>query len=268
MAVESPVRAVVRAADILLAVGKVGPAPLAAICEHAGVSKATGHRLLRSFAHKQLVVQDPETGLYALGPGALIIADGMTRGSDGVGLISRSVLERLRDQTGETVALHTRIGTYRVCVAEVASLEPLRYIAGVGASIPVHSGSAGKVLLAFMPEDERRTLLQRLTLEPVTERTITDEGILEAELNVVSRRGYAISIGERIMGAAGMSVPIFDGSKRAFAALSVLGPEGRLTLPRIEEFVPLAQRAARDISDQVNLSAPRVVEGLDADQAS
>lgn len=256
MAGEHPVAAVIRAMDVLLAVGSKGPAALAVICDDANVSKATGHRLLRTLSHRQLVIQDPDTGHYALGPGALVLADALTRGSDGIGLISKSILERLRDATNETVALHTRIGTYRVCVAEMPSLQPLRYTAGIGVSIPVHSGSAGKVLLAFLPPDEQRALLKRLKFKPVTERTIIDEGILEAELNVVAKRGYALSVGERILGAAGVSVPVCDASDRVCAALSLLGPENRLTMSAIEKFLPLLNQAAADMSEQLNAFVP------------
>lgn len=256
MAEESPVRAVMRAMEILLAVASRGPATLADICSTADVSKATGHRLLRTLSHRELVIQDLESGFYALGPGALVIADALTRGACGLGLVASHILEDLRDLSGETVALHTRIDAHRVCVAEKPSLQDLRYTAGVGHSVPVHSGSAGKVLLAFLPEDERRELVQRLSLSPVTERTITDRGILEAELNVVARRGHAISVGERLLGASGLSVPIFGADDRVLASLSLIGPDNRLTRQRMDDLLPDVKKAAVKIHDQLAVLSP------------
>src|SRR5207244_3543536 len=87
----------------------------------------------------------------------------------------------------------------------------------------------GKLLLAFLVDDERRQLLDQLRLVPLTDRTITDRRRLETELDEIEHRGYATSRGERAAGVASLSAPIFAGDGRILAALSVIGPDTRLT---------------------------------------
>ena len=66
---------------------------------------------------------------------------------------------------------------------------------------------------------------------------------LRPELDAVRARGYATAIGELEPGLAAMAAPVRDGSGDVLAALSISGPEGRLTRERIAELAPsLLQR--------------------------
>ena len=74
---------------------------------------------------------------------------------------------------------------------------------------------------------------------------VTDKKILMKELKKVREQGYAISYGERIIGALGIAVPI-----RGYlfpVALSILGPEQRLK-PKVKELLKEARESARRIS--------------------
>lgn len=109
----------------------------------------------------------------------------------------------------------------------------------------------GKLLLAYMDDDERRQLLDQLPLTKVTESTITDRTSLEAELEAVRRRGHAVSRGERAPGVAAMSAPIFGGDGRILAALSAIGPDTRLTDAAMARIRPALLGAAQEITQQV-----------------
>ena len=96
-----------------------------------------------------------------------------------------------------------------------------------GGSAPLTVGSAGKVLLAFLPPSEQRDVLDRLSLDPGSAKTIPDEKALKIELANVRRQGWAQSFGDRVLGAGAFSAPVFAGKGRPLAALSVLGPAER-----------------------------------------
>lgn len=224
----SPVRAVSRAMDLLLAL-EAGPRSLAQIADATGLTKPTAHRLLATLFRSQLVIQNPYSSDYMLGPGCLGIANAVLRGLGGLGLIARDILDRLAEVSQETVALYVPAGTQRVCMAQVPSPQPVRYMATVGAARPLYTGAMGKILLAFADEKDREELFSRLTLLPVTPATVVDRDELDMQLAEARRRGYAVSRGEQADGVAAISAPVFAANGHIMAAVSILGPSIRMS---------------------------------------
>jgi DNA-binding IclR family transcriptional regulator len=260
------VRSVVRAIDILLAL-QHGNVSLGRIAQRTGLSKPTAHRLLASLSHGQLVIQDPVTSEYMLGPGCLGIADAVMSGLGGLGPIARPTLEALSIDSGESSALHVRAGLQRICVEQFPSPQPVRYTARVGGSNPLHTGSMGKLLLAFSDPDDLSGILDRLPLSASTENTITDRRVLEAELNRIREVGYAVSRGEQAVGVAAMSAPVLRPDGVILAAMSILGPNNRLTDATLEKLRPLLIDAAREITERVSAdtSVAGAAGAVDAD---
>lgn len=248
-------RLIERSIDILLALTE-GPKDLSSVCRQAGLSKATVHRILAGLAYQGLVCQDPATSKYFLGPGAVRLASSATAGFDPLRIIARPVLEDLREQTHETVILHVRMGTLRVNIEELISNQELRYSGGVGSFAPVHVGSAGKVLLAWLDPDLARKILD-YDLEQITPTTITDAAALEDELQKVRSDGYAVSLGERIVGLAAVSVPIFSrpGSTDVVASISLIGPEARMPDEKRRELAAVAAGASAGLSARLGAIA-------------
>jgi len=241
------VQSVTRAVGLLLALER-GPRSLAGLVEATGLSKATAHRLLASLSFGQLVIQDPITAEYLLGPGCFGIGDAVLRGFGGLDVIANPVLERLLEETGETVALHVRIGLLRICVGQLPSPQPVRYVARVGAAQPLYVGGAGKVILAFSQEDVRKEILDRIELKPVTDSTIIDRTILDREINQIRNDGYATSHGENVVGGMSVSVPVLGEDGGIVAALSVIGPDARLSESNIDALISSLLRAADEIA--------------------
>lgn len=244
--VRGRVQSVERCIDILTLLAS-GPENLTGIARSTRLSKGTAFRLLSTLSYRQLVVKQPEGSLYMLGPGCLRLVHGVVRGFGWITAIAKPELAKLWQATGETITVHVRWGSERVCVEELPSAHPIRYTASVGASTPIYVGSAGKVLLAGLPEDELEAVLSSLTLSPLTERTITDRESLRRELVRVKRLGYAESEGERVAGAAAISVPVVA-PQEMLVAISILGPTSRLTSQRRREYLPLLQSAASNIA--------------------
>jgi len=252
MSDESPVRSVARAVDLLMLVTD-GPQSLGQISLRSGLSKTTVHRLLSALGHRSFVMQDSLTGDYTLGPGAIALADAITRGTGLVGAMARPWTQELSTATQETATVHVRVGSQRFCVDEVPSPQPLRFTSGIGVAEPIHTGSAGKVLLAFATDSIRQSILQRLKLVPLTKNTIVDRDALERELDGIRHAGYATSRGERIDGAAGLSVPVLDADGSIIAALSILGPADRLPDERLLSFLPLLLKCSENLAERMRI---------------
>ncbi len=244
------VQSIERAIDILSVLAS-GPKPLKDVALGSGLSKGTAFRLLASLGYRNLVIKDPIENVYSLGPGFLRLVDGANQGLSTIASIARPSLEKLRDLTRETVALHVRVGTERICIGELVSPEPIRYSASVGTPTPAHVGAAGRVLLAFMNDAALERLLPLLDMRPITEHTVTSVETLRRDLLMVRRQGYATSVSERTPGASAITVPIL-GSDGVVVALSVLGPTARLPRRRLLKLLDHARAAASEISPALN----------------
>jgi IclR family transcriptional regulator, KDG regulon repressor len=238
---------------------------LVEIVEQVGLHKATVARLLAALTSAGMVVRD-DRERYTLGPGVVRLTGRLLGRYRSLADLLRDSLERLSGATGETVTVHVRVGAERLCIEELESRHEIAFRSGIGARVPIHSGSAGKVLLAFLPEVERHALLQQLTFKPITERTITRRDRLAEELEKVRRRGYAISVGERILGATGVSVPVLDRDGRPQAAISILGPDFRMPPEALDRYAALLKREVRPLP--VVISDGSLSPALSGDRAA
>jgi len=155
----------------------------------------------------------------------------------------------LRDVTRETVLLHIRIGLERICLEEIVSYENIRYTSGKGFATPVYVGSAGKILLSELENNELHSLLENIQLTPVTSNTIIDKKALLKELIKVRKQGYATSFGERVGGSASISVPIKN--YICPVGMTVLGPDNRFTLKTMMKFLGEIKERANNISKKL-----------------
>lgn len=243
------VQVIERAIDILNALGR-GRGTLSEITREVGLPKGTTFRILGSLQYEHLVVKDPVDGSYQLGPGFLRLSQAQTPWFAPLAVLARSAMEQLLAASGETVALHVRVGPERICIAELPSPQQIRYSADLGVAIPLHVGAAGKVLLAELGATEFERILGALELNSITDETLSSRDALIAEVTRTRERGYAQSVGERVTGAAAISVPVFLESGSG-AVLSLLGPDNRFT-----EELRLAQlEALKGASAQITAAA-------------
>jgi len=120
--------------------------------------------------------------------------------------------------------------------------------------MPLHGSAPGKLHLAFGDEELRASLPD--TLEKFTDRTITDAGTLNKQLEKIAEAGYATDMGELIDDVRSVAVPVRDYTRAVVGSLSVAGPAYRLTAERIEkEVVPLMLKAGRELSTRLGYEA-------------
>jgi DNA-binding IclR family transcriptional regulator len=126
----------------------------------------------------------------------------------------------------------------------------------VGRRTPLHASSSGKVLLAHLPEPERKQLLAR-PLEAVTARTVTDPTQLLRQLEEVRARGYATIQGELEEGLNAVAAPVRRLSGEVVAALSVSGPSFRVRSVDLARLGRLAIDAAGAVSRRLGYTGRR-----------
>jgi len=125
-------------------------------------------------------------------------------------------------------------------IARVESSNPIRFVSPIGESVPLYSGAAGKAILAFIDEDERRKVIEDLkaagTQVYASGRAITVEEIQE-QIDGIRRDGFAISESERVAAAATVAAPILSG-RRVIGSISVTGPVHRFSAAKQDRLRP------------------------------
>jgi DNA-binding IclR family transcriptional regulator len=190
------------------------------------VGRSTAHRLLTTMRAHGFVVQDPSRA-YRVGPalrelGAAIAESGVVRAR------CRPYMQALCDELGETVNLVSLRGTDAVFVDSVETRRPLRVAGREGVVLPAYAVSAGKALLAALPVDVLRELYTDGALTPLTERTLRTRAALEAQLEIVRQRGYAVNIGESERGITAAACVIPDLAAGERLAIAVSAPSSRV----------------------------------------
>ncbi|WP_406048247.1 IclR family transcriptional regulator C-terminal domain-containing protein [Kribbella sp. NBC_00889] len=152
------------------------------------------------------------------------------------------LLRQLRDATGETAAFFRAEQGHRVCVALAETNHALRREMHVGKMMPLHAGSASRVLLAWDDELAKSVLAQ--PLGSITDSTITSADELAAVIKQTRADGYAITIGEREQGASGLSTPVFKANGELAGCLTISGPTIRMPLDRCLDWLDLLVESA------------------------
>lgn len=163
------------------------------------------------------------------------------------------IIRDLRDQVGETVCLFRAEQGHRVCIALAETEHALRREMHVGKILPLHAGSAGRVLLAWNEKLANGVLAQ--SLDDFTSRTITTKDDLAEVIEKTRADGYAITVAEREAGASGLSAPVFNSSGEMVGALTISGPTLRMPLEQCREWVEVlvatAERATRLLGGRI-----------------
>ena len=104
--------------------------------------------------------------------------------------------------------------------------------------------------------------IYRSGLHSLTDQTITDAASLEAAVAKTKAEGFAITTGERVSGASGISAPIFGPQAELFGALTVMGPAMRMPYDVCASWVESVLAAAEESTRVIGGTIPQ--EGLSA----
>lgn len=198
------------------------------LARRAGVSTGMAQRITAALVESKLLAWNLHNQKYSLGEGALRLGSAYTRNTTHDMQRCIAELERLAKLTGETTALHRRIGRHRIIVAQVESPQNLSWRGELSRLYPLHAGAAGKALLAFMQVAELDALLEGYEFEIYQPTTPENRRRLDADLADIRRAGVAVSYSERDSGAGGVAAPVFDAFSRCAYSLSIYGPEQRI----------------------------------------
>ena len=238
----STVRAVDRAIAILQCFTADKPAlSVLDIQKRVGLSRPTLYRLLQTLGASGLIKAEGDPQRFRLAHGVMELAHVWLAGLNKVD-VARPILEKLRENTGETAALFVLREQKRICVLELESHHALTIARGIGDTGDITLGASGKAILAFLDEKRRDAILDQVTKARRAELT--------KALEVVRSRGYGVSHGEVFVGAVALAAPTFNHNGEVAGCLGVFGPTARVKDTDIPRLGALVVQAANAVSEQ------------------
>ena len=250
------IRAVERALDVLMCFTSQTPElTMTQISEMVGINKSTVHRLLATLEGKRFVERDTETGIYRLGIRLVQMAF-LTMEHNDLRRLAAPFLHSLCDQYHENVNLSVLDDTDVVYVDVIESSQRVKLAASPGQRLPAFCTASGKAILAFVPEENVKSILKR-GMARYTQNTILSQKAFFESIQEARERGFALSEQEFEEGINAIAAPIFNSKSKPIASVSIAGPAYRLTRGRMIEIgsdlVAAANNIAREVALAVNL---------------
>jgi DNA-binding IclR family transcriptional regulator len=232
--------------------GSSGGLGLKAICGQTGINKSTAHRFLKHLERERYLLRT-EGGAYLIGPRLSQLS---SRGDQEATLqvVARPILWDLWKSTQETINLGVLDQGTVLYIDVIESPHEFRLSSRVGTRRSVHVTALGKALVAFLPSENRHTILDSIAFQPATPRTIGNLVQFRQELEKIRRQGYAVDDEEAVQGARCVSAPILNSAGTPIAAVSVSGPVTRVTPALVNALAGAVTSAAHAISAAMGFS--------------
>ena len=199
------------------------------ISEKLGLYPSTTHRILDTLKHWGYVEQEPNNQRYQLGLKVIELGMAKLHQMD-LAREATPYLKELVKQCNETVHLGVLEEEEVLYLAKEESSQTIRMCSYVGKRAPVHCTALGKVLLAYLPEGEKKKILGKRELPRLTEKTVTDKEELEKELNRIKKQGFALDRGENEKDVCCIAAPIKNCQRKVIAAISISTPVYRIDI--------------------------------------
>ena len=215
--------------SLLEALGRAaGPQMLRDLAAAAGMSAAKAHRYLVSFQRLQLVVQDPTSTRYDLGPAALKLGLASLSRLDAVKL-GRVRANVLMEQIGHTVALAVWGNHGPTIVHWEESPQAVTVNLRLGDVMPLLSSATGRCFAAYVSKDAIAPMLREELARAQKQGRADVPATMAAVrtmLDEVRARGASRVVDVLLPGIVGFCAPVFDADGHIALGIVALGPTG------------------------------------------
>lgn len=209
---------------------------LTELASRTGLPKPTVHRMVQELVEWGALERGRRG--YQLGVRLFMLGEMVPR-QGSLRDVALPYLEDLYEATHENVNLGTLHGTEVLFLARVTGHRSSDVLLRVGDTLPAHSTSIGKALLAFSPGEVVRQVIDA-GLERLTANTVVMPGMFLRQLRTIRAQGYSVNAEEMHKGVVSVAAPVFDAAGTAIAAISITGRSGRVDVHRLAPAVRTA----------------------------
>ncbi|HEY7891330.1 MAG TPA: IclR family transcriptional regulator [Solirubrobacteraceae bacterium] len=208
---------------------------IADLADELGMSRSTTHRYVVTLVALGYLEQDAQRK-YRLG---LRVTDlGMSAlNSMSLREHAHPYLEELRRETNFTVNLAILDGVEVLYVDRVrgsrAGQHKIDFDLHVGSRLPAWCTAMGKLLLAYLPDEEQRVLVGQMKLARRGPNTIISKKALRAELESVREEGLAIDDEELAPDIQAIAAPVRSSAGEVIAAINLAAAKNMITIDEL-----------------------------------
>jgi len=160
------------------------------------------------------------TRRYRLGLSLLRLGD-LAVSNIGLADIAMPILRELTQEIGMTSRVAMMDDGFAVVIGRVDAPGAIRFDAALGRRERPHCSGVGKVLLAAMPRPSALALLERVGHAARTPKTLSTPDLLNADLDRIATRHYALDDEEDHEGIICVAAALFGHGGQAVGAVSV-----------------------------------------------
>jgi len=239
----SSIQVLDRAASLLDALAQYEhPVSLKILSADSQLHPSTAFRILGALIDNGFVERNAASA-YFLGRKLAKLATHVKHGLD-IRTEARDIMDKLRDEIGETVNLTIREGDEIIYIERSTAKRMMRVEQIVGSRAPLHVTAIGKLMLAELGLGFIAAYASRTGLPAYTKHTLTQPEALQQHAFEAQAKGFALDNEEAELGVGCIGVLLRDGQGNVVGGLSISAPIER----RKEEWIPLVRQAATAIS--------------------
>ena len=242
-----PIHSVEKAFSLLEVLAENGlELGIAELCKKISLPKGTVHRLLGTLKNLGYIEQNPQNRKYYLTVKIFKLGTVIT---DRIGLVQIiPYMKKLSQQFNETINLAIMDRDEIIYLYSVGSDNTLKLDLRIGSNQPAYCAAVGKVLLAYLSEQDLANYLKRVKLKSYTPYTITDKEYLRKELKLIREKEYSFVNEEYIAGVSCVAVPIKDQQGKVCAGLSFSVPTVRMDKEKLPQLIDSLISTAKKIT--------------------
>lgn len=225
----------------------------AELTENLGFSKNSVFRITMTLLNHHFLIRD-ETKRFKLSKKLLLMG---CRSFEDTRFIEHAmdIMRSCRDEIKESVLIGTMVENEGVVIEQVLGSHPFKFSIDIGARMPIHCAAPCKAILAYLPVNERETLIKEAKFTRYNENTITNRRTYTKELEEVKKTGFALDRAEQVRGAHCVAAPVFDRYGAPIAAIWTTGPSDRIPAETFDQLGATLRNYADLISHRMGYQA-------------
>lgn len=213
--------------------------------QRAGLTRAAARRHLLTLAH--LGYLETDGSYFWLAPKVLRFS-GSYLASARLPRLLQPTLNRMAAQSGEAFSAVVLDGDEVVIVARSGPTRLLAYGLHLGARLPAHATSTGRVLLAAMPKAAFSAWMKARALPRLTLHTTVEPRMFRALVEQARVDDWCVASEEHELGVHALAVPLRNMQGRVVAAVNVVASTQRLAAGAMQrDMLPMLLEAAREL---------------------